>query len=56
MMTIDFTHALSGIFYLGVALIVVSAAGIICDSIQNRAQQRAQRVVKLAARGLQHAS
>jgi hypothetical protein len=55
MMTIDFTQALSGIFYLGVTLIAVSAAGIVLDSLQNRAQLRAQRAVKLAARSLQHA-
>jgi hypothetical protein len=57
MLTIDLTEALSGLFYLGLGLIVVTSAGIIFDGLQNWYDERAARKSEPAssARRLQHA-
>jgi len=57
MLTIDMTQALSGLFYLGLTLIVVTSAGIIFGGLQNWYEQRADRktLPVAGARRLQHA-
>jgi len=58
MLTIDMTQALSGLFYLGLTLIVVTSAGIIFGGLQNWYEQREEHRKSLSAtraRRLQHA-
>ena len=57
MLTIDMTQALSGLFYLGLTLIVVTSAGFNFGGLQNWYEQRADRktLPVAGARRLQHA-